>query len=75
MAPWRCRAFTLLALDLFLTCRGLAASCQSFTQMGLNASTAAVVALALWASTGLAWRWHGGLPCAGACRLPWRGGG
>src|SRR5690606_19261640 len=42
---------TLLALDLFPARRGLASSCQSFAQVGLNAVTAGVLAPLLWAST------------------------
>lgn len=43
-------SLTLLALDLFPTRRGLASSCQSFTQVGVNAVTAGVSAPLLWAS-------------------------
>ncbi|WP_323001996.1 multidrug effflux MFS transporter [Denitromonas sp.] len=43
-------ALTLMALDLFPLRRGLAASCQSFMQMALNALTAAVTAPLLWGS-------------------------
>ena len=66
-------SLTLLALDLFPTRRGLAASCQSFTQMGLNAFTAAVVAPALWASTlGLALGMAGYLALGLVAFLAWR---
>lgn len=44
-------SLSLLALDLFPTRRGLASSCQSFLQMGMNALTAGVLAPALWANT------------------------
>jgi MFS transporter, DHA1 family, multidrug resistance protein len=44
-------SLTLLALDLFPTQRGLAASCQSFVQTTGNALTTAVVAPLVWAST------------------------
>jgi len=43
-------SLTLLALDLFPSRRGLASSCQSFTQVGVNALTAGVSAPLLWAS-------------------------
>ncbi len=43
-------SLTLLALDLFPERRGMAASCQSFLQVGLNALTAGSVAPMLWAS-------------------------
>jgi DHA1 family bicyclomycin/chloramphenicol resistance-like MFS transporter len=39
---------TLLALDLFPACRGLASSCQSFLQVGTNALVAGLVAPLLW---------------------------
>lgn len=66
-------SLTLLALDLFPARRGLAASCQSFTQMGLNAFTAAVVAPALWASTlGLALGMAGYLALGLVAFLAWR---
>ena len=42
---------TILALDPFPAQRGLAASCQTFFQSGLNSLTAALIAPALWAST------------------------
>jgi DHA1 family bicyclomycin/chloramphenicol resistance-like MFS transporter len=41
---------TLFALDLFPARRGLASSCQSFAQVGLNALTAGIFAPLLWAS-------------------------
>lgn len=41
-------SLTLLALDLFPERRGMAASVQSFIQMGVNALTAAVLAPLLW---------------------------
>ena len=44
-------SLTILALDLFPARRGLASSCQSFTQMAFNAFTAAITAPLLWAST------------------------
>lgn len=44
-------SLSLLALDLFPMRRGLASSCQSFLQMGMNALTAGLLAPALWAST------------------------
>ncbi|HCF62338.1 MAG TPA: Bcr/CflA family drug resistance efflux transporter [Myxococcales bacterium] len=44
-------SLTLMALDLFPNQRGLAASCQSFLQSGLNALNAAVVAPVFWVST------------------------
>lgn len=43
-------AFSLLALDLFPQRRGLASSCQSFLQVGINACSAGLVAPALWGS-------------------------
>jgi DHA1 family bicyclomycin/chloramphenicol resistance-like MFS transporter len=43
-------SLTLLALDLFPTRRGMAASCQSFLQMGVNALSAGMVVPLLWAS-------------------------
>lgn len=43
-------SLTLLVLDLFPARRGLASSCQSFTQVGVNALTAGVSAPLLWAS-------------------------
>lgn len=43
-------SLSLLVLDMFPTRRGLASSCQSFTQVGLNAVTAGVAAPLLWAS-------------------------
>lgn len=43
-------SLTLLVLDMFPTRRGLASSCQSFVQVGLNAVTAGVSAPLLWAS-------------------------
>ena len=44
-------SLTLMALGVFPSQRGLAASCQSFMQSGLNALSAAVIAPAFWAST------------------------
>lgn len=41
-------SLSLLALDLFPERRGMAASVQSFVQMGINALTAAVLAPLLW---------------------------
>ncbi|MBA4742740.1 MAG: multidrug effflux MFS transporter [Azoarcus sp.] len=41
---------TLYALDLFPARRGLASSCQSFAQVGLNALTAGLFAPLLWGS-------------------------
>lgn len=41
---------TLYALDLFPARRGLASSCQSFAQVGLNALTAGLLAPLLWGS-------------------------
>lgn len=43
-------SLTLLALDLFPDRRGLASSCQSFVQVGLNAVVAGVVAPLAWGS-------------------------
>lgn len=43
-------SLTLFALDLFPERRGLASSCQSFTQVGTNAFTAGLFAPLLWAS-------------------------
>ncbi|AYH45872.1 multidrug effflux MFS transporter [Azoarcus sp. DN11] len=43
-------SLTLLALDLFPTHRGLASSCQSFLQVGINSLTAGVLAPVLWYS-------------------------
>ncbi|MCB1938832.1 MAG: multidrug effflux MFS transporter [Rhodocyclaceae bacterium] len=43
-------SLSLIALDRFPARRGLAASCQSFMQMALNAFTAAITAPLLWAS-------------------------
>lgn len=43
-------SLTLFVLDLFPTRRGLASSCQSFTQVGVNAVTAGLSAPLLWAS-------------------------
>jgi DHA1 family bicyclomycin/chloramphenicol resistance-like MFS transporter len=43
-------SLTLLALDLFPTRRGMAASCQSFLQVGVNALSAGMVVPLLWAS-------------------------
>lgn len=43
-------SLTLLALDIFPTRRGLASSCQSFTQVGLNGLTAGLFVPLLWAS-------------------------
>ncbi|MCB1908574.1 MAG: multidrug effflux MFS transporter [Rhodocyclaceae bacterium] len=44
-------ALTLMALDCFPLRRGLAASCQGFLQMGLNALVAGALAPMVWAST------------------------
>ena len=44
-------AMSLLALDLFPARRGMASSCQSFMQIGLNAVTAGMTAPLLWSST------------------------
>lgn len=43
-------SLTLLVLEMFPARRGLASSCQSFTQVGVNAVTAGVSAPLLWAS-------------------------
>lgn len=43
-------ALTLLALDLFPRQRGLAASCQTFLQSGMNSLAAAFLAPLLWGS-------------------------
>ena len=43
-------SLTLIALDLFPARRGLASSCQSFLQVGLNSVTAGVFAPMLWYS-------------------------
>ncbi|WP_281050422.1 multidrug effflux MFS transporter [Thauera sp. GDN1] len=43
-------AMSLLALELFPTRRGMASSCQSFLQIGLNALTAGLTAPLLWGS-------------------------
>lgn len=44
-------SLTLLALDLFPARRGLASSCQSFLQVGINSLTAGALAPLLWGST------------------------
>ena len=44
-------ALSLMALDQFPLRRGLASSCQSFLQMGLNALVAGVLAPMVWATT------------------------
>ena len=44
-------AMSLLALELFPARRGMASSCQSFLQIGLNAVTAGMTAPLLWGST------------------------
>lgn len=44
-------SLTLLALDLFPARRGLASSCQSFLQVGINSLTAGALAPLLWSST------------------------
>jgi len=44
-------SLTLLALDLFPRQRGLAASCQTFLQSGMNTLGAALLAPLLWDST------------------------
>lgn len=44
-------AMSLLALDLFPARRGMASSCLSFLQIGLNAVSAGLTAPLLWAST------------------------
>ncbi|THF61982.1 multidrug effflux MFS transporter [Pseudothauera rhizosphaerae] len=43
-------SLTLLALDIFPQRRGMAASCQSFVQVGVNALSAGMVVPLLWAS-------------------------
>lgn len=43
-------SLTLLALDLFPARRGLASSCQSFLQVGINSLTAGGLAPLLWAT-------------------------
>ena len=43
-------AMSLLALELFPTRRGMASSCQSFLQIGLNAVPAGMTAPLLWGS-------------------------
>lgn len=43
-------SMSLLALELFPARRGMASSCQSFVQIGLNTLTAGVAAPLLWAS-------------------------
>lgn len=43
-------SLTLMALDRFPARRGLASSCQSFLQVGVNAVTAGALAPLLWAS-------------------------
>ncbi|NMF90718.1 MFS transporter, partial [Aromatoleum petrolei] len=43
-------SLTLLALELFPTHRGLASSCQSFLQVGVNSLTAGALAPLLWHS-------------------------
>jgi len=43
-------SLTLLALDLFPQRRGMAASCQSFVQVGVNALSAGLVVPLLWAN-------------------------
>lgn len=44
-------SLTLLALDLFPIQRGLAASCQTFMQSGINALAAGMLAPLIWGST------------------------
>jgi DHA1 family bicyclomycin/chloramphenicol resistance-like MFS transporter len=44
-------SLTLMALDLFPTRRGLASSCQSFTQSSGNAIVTAIIAPLAWGST------------------------
>lgn len=44
-------SLTLLALDIFPRQRGLAASCQSFIQLGGNVASAAIIAPLVWGST------------------------
>lgn len=44
-------ALTLLALDPFVSERGLAASCQTFLQSGANGLVAGLIAPMLWSST------------------------
>ena len=44
-------SLTLLALDLFPSRRGLASSCQSFVQVGINTVTAGMIAPMVWGTT------------------------
>ena len=44
-------SMSLLGLELFPDRRGMASSCQSFLQIGLNAVSSAVAAPLLWSST------------------------
>lgn len=65
-------SLTLLALDCFPSHRGLASSCQSFLQMLVSASTAGLVAPALWDSVGgLAAGMLGNLMIGLGCTLLW----
>jgi len=43
-------SMSILALDLFPQRRGMASSCQSFVQVGMNACTAGVIGPLLWKS-------------------------
>ena len=44
-------SMSLLGLEIFPERRGMASSCQSFLQIGLNAVTAGMTAPLLWGST------------------------
>ncbi|MBN8441873.1 MAG: multidrug effflux MFS transporter [Thauera sp.] len=44
-------SLSLKGLDLYPTRRGMASSCQSFLQIGMNAVLAGVIAPALWSTT------------------------
>ncbi|NMG75624.1 multidrug effflux MFS transporter [Aromatoleum diolicum] len=66
-------SLTLLALDLFPARRGLASSCQSFLQVGINSVTAGVLAPLLWHSPlTLAAGMAGFLGVGGLAFLRWR---
>ncbi|MCP5267417.1 MAG: multidrug effflux MFS transporter [Zoogloeaceae bacterium] len=59
-------SLTLLALDPFVSERGLAASCQTFLQAGFNGLAAGLIAPLLWGSTGTLALGMTGMASAGA---------
>ena len=68
-------SLSLIALDQFPSRRGLASSCQSFLQVGINALTAGVLAPVLWASPlTLAAGMAGFLSLGGLAFTRWRRG-